>query len=219
VSGVTERQPPEGAERGKDREPSPLELLGNRRGLVDAGLGPVAFVAANAVAGLRIAVAVAVGISLVLCAERLLRRAPVVNAIGGLLGTGLAAFIALRTGKAETYFVPRAIYQAVLAVAFAGSVAIRRPLIAYIVATLYRAKEGWTSDPRVRRAFSEVTLAWAALFAIRAAVYGVLIAAGRTGWLAAASIVMGWPAFLALLWLSWPYGRRRLAQLGAPEPR
>jgi uncharacterized protein DUF3159 len=204
---------------GPEREPGPLDLLGSRRALVDTGLGPVAFVIANAIAGLHTAVAVAIGISVALCLERLLRRRPVVNAIGGLLGTGLAAFIALRTGKAETYFIPRAIYQAVLAVAFAGSVAVRRPLVGYIIAAVYRAKEGWVSDPRVRRACAEVTLAWAALFAFRAAVYAVLIAAGRTGWLGAASIVMGWPAFLLLLWLSWPYGRRRLAQLGAPDPR
>jgi Protein of unknown function (DUF3159) len=219
MSEVADRRAEGEAGRDAGREPSPLDLLGSRRALVDTGLGPLAFVVANAVAGLHTAVAVAVGVSVVLCVERLVRRAPVVNAIGGLLGTGLAAFIALRTGKAETYFVPRAIYQAVLAVAFAGSVAVRRPLIAYVVATLYRAREGWAADPRVRRAFSEVTLAWAGLFAFRAAVYAVLIAAGRTGWLGAASIVMGWPAFLALLWLSWPYGRRRLAQLGAPEPR
>jgi hypothetical protein len=218
VSGVLRRDP-ERREDPPGREPSPLDLLGNRRAIVDTGLGPVAFVVANAIAGLHTAVAVAVGLALAVCLERIVRRAPVVNALGGLLGTGLAAFIALRTGKAETYFVPRAIYQAVLAVAFAGSVAVRRPLVAYVIAAVYRAKEGWANDPRVRRACAEVTLAWAALFAFRAAVYAVLIAAGRTGWLGAASIVMGWPAFLLLLWLSWPYGKRRLAQLGAPDPR
>ena len=202
----------------REREPGPLDLLGDRRALVDTGLGPLAFVVSYAILGLRPAVAIAVGLALVVCLERLVRRAPVVNALGGLLGTGLSAFIALRTGKAETYFVPRALYQAALAIAFATSVAVRRPLVAYVVGTLYRARAGWTSDPRVRRAFSEVTLAWAALFAFRAIVYGVLIAAGRTGWLGAASIVMGWPAFLGLLWLSWPYGKRRLAQLGAPDP-
>ena len=42
---------------------------------------------------------------------------------------------------------------------------------------------------------TELTLAWAALFAFRAAVYAVLIATGRVGWLAAASVAMGWPAF------------------------
>jgi hypothetical protein len=66
---------------------------------------------------------------------------------------------------------------------------------------------------------SELTIAWAALFAVRAAVYAVLIASGKVGWLAAASIVMGWPAFGLLIFGSYRYGPMRLKQLGAPPPR
>jgi hypothetical protein len=201
-----------------ERPPSPLDLLRDRRAMLDAGLGPVAFVVVNALAGLHTAAAVAVGISLLLCVERLIRRAPVANALGGLLATGLAVFLALRTGKAETYFVPRALYQAALALVFAGSVAVRRPLVAWIYAALYRAPAAWVRERRVRRAFAEVTLAWAGLFALRAVLYGIFIALGKTGWLAAASVVLGWPAFLGLLWLTYRYTPRRLAQLGAPEP-
>jgi hypothetical protein len=196
--------------------PNPLELLRDRRAIVDTGIGPVAFVSVNALAGLETAAAVAVGLSLVVAAERLIRRRPVTNAIGGLFGTGLAVFIALRSGSVEGYFVPRMIYAAVLALVFGGSVAIRRPLIGVLIGAVYRAPSEWTNHPRVRRAFGEVTLAWACLFAFRATVYAILIAAGKAGWLAAASVAMGWPAFLLLLFLSYRYVPRRLDQLGAP---
>jgi Protein of unknown function (DUF3159) len=196
--------------------PSPLELLRDRRAIVDTGLGPVAFVTVNAIAGLEPAAAVAVGLSLLIAAERLLRRKPVTNAVSGLLGTGLAVFIALRTGSAEGYFVPRMLYAAALSLVFAGSVLVRRPLVGILVGALYRAPREWVRDPRVRRAFSEVTLAWSALFAFRAVVYAVLIAAGKAGWLAAASVAMGWPAFLLLAYASYKYLPRRLEQLGAP---
>ena len=63
-----------------------------------------------------------------------------------------------------------------------------------------------------------MTLAWSGLFAFRAIVYAVLIAAGSVGALAAASVVMGWPAFGLLLFLSYRYLPRRLTQLGAPVP-
>jgi hypothetical protein len=196
--------------------PNPLDLLRDRRAILDTGLGPVAFVTVNALAGLRTAAAVAVALSLVVAVERVLRRRPVTNAIGGLLGTGVAVFIALRSGSAEGYFVPRALYAAGLAVVFAGSVAVRRPLIGIVVAAVYRAPPDWIRDRRVRRAFGEVTLAWAGLFTFRAVVYAVLIAAGKAGWLAAASVAMGWPAFLLLLYASYRYTPRRLRQLGAP---
>ncbi len=191
-------------------------MLRDRRAIVDTGLGPVAFVTVNAIAGLETAAAVAVAVQLLIAAERLVRRRPVTNAIGGLLGTGLAVFIALRSGSAEGYFVPRMLYAAALALVFAGSVAVRRPLVGVLVGALYRAPSAWVRDPRVRRAFSEVTLAWAGLFAFRAAVYAVLIAAGKVGWLAVASVTMGWPAFLLLLFVSYRYLPRRLEQLGAP---
>ena len=196
--------------------PNPLELLQDRRAIVDTGVGPVAFVTVNALAGLETAAVVAVGLSLVIAAERLLRRKPVTNAIGGLFGTGIAVFIALRSGSAEGYFVPRMLYAAALSLVFAGSVVIRRPLVGVLVGAAFRAPSEWVKHPRVRRAFSEVTLAWSGLFAFRAAVYAVLIAAGKAGWLAAASVAMGWPAFLILFYLSYRYVPRRLDHLGAP---
>jgi hypothetical protein len=202
--------PPDG------RPPSPLELLNDRRAIVDTGLGPVAFVIANALFGLHTAAYIAIALAVLVAAERLVRRAPATNAIGGVLGTGLAVFIALRSGHASGYFVPRMLYAAALALVMAGSVAIRRPLIGYVVIGLYRLPGEWLNHPGARRACSEVTLAWAGLFAFRAAVYAVLIAAGKAGWLAAASVAMGWPAFLLLLYASYRYVPRRLRQLGAP---
>ncbi len=191
-------------------------MLQDRRAIVDTGVGPVAFVTVNALAGLETAAAVAIGVSLVIATERLVRRKPVTNAIGGLFGTGIAVFIALRSGSAEGYFVPRMLYAAALALLFAGSVVVRRPLVGVLVGAAFRAPSEWVNHPRVRRAFAEVTLAWAGLFAFRAAVYAVLIAAGKAGWLAAASVAIGWPAFLILLYLSYRYVPRRLDQLGAP---
>jgi hypothetical protein len=191
-------------------------MLRDRRAIVDTGVGPVAFVTVNALAGLETAAAVAVGLQVLIAIERIVRRRPVTNAIGGLLGTGLAVFIALRSGSAEGYFVPRMIYAGVLAVVFAGSAVVRRPLVGILIGAVYRAPKEWLEDRLVRRTFGEVTFAWAGLFAFRAGVYAVLIAAGKAGWLAVASVAMGWPAFLALLFFSYRYVPWRLARLGAP---
>lgn len=207
----------------EERKPpiNPVELLRDRRAIVDTGLGPVAFVGVNAVAGLETAAIVAVAIALVIAAWRAVRRAPITNAIGGVLGTGLAVFIALRTGSVEGYFVPRAIQNAGLALGFGGSVAIGRPLLGYIVALLYGRPIAWVREPRVRRVFSVPTLAFASLFALRAVVYTILIAAGREGALAAAVIVLGWPAFLGAIFFTYRYVPSRLPELrgaGSPPP-
>src|SRR6185503_3164684 len=105
-----------------------------------------------------------------------------------------------------------------LALAFAGSVLLKRPLIGYIAAPLYHIPGGWREDPRVRRPFAEASLAWALLFAVRATVYTVLILADKEGALAGAVIVLGWPAFLGTLWFTYRYVPYRFRQLGV-DPR
>jgi Protein of unknown function (DUF3159) len=186
----------------EEHPPSPLDMLRDPRALLDTTLAPVAFVIVYAIAhSVNAAALVAVGIGVVVMIERLIRRRSVINAVGGLFGTGLAAFIAVRSGKAETYFVPKMLYQVALAVVFAGSALIRKPLTGFIIATLYRAEPGWAVLPAVRRVMTEYTLAWALLFGLRAAVYLVLIEAGRVGALAVASIAMGLPAFGLLLFI------------------
>jgi hypothetical protein len=209
---VIPNQPPE-------HPPSPVDILRDKRAMLDTGTGPIAFVVAYAIWGLTTAVIVAIVLGVVVAIVRVVRKETVVNAIGGLLVTLISALVAKFTGKAETYFVPRALFQAGYAVVFAGSAAVRQPLTGFLVAALFRAKPSWRELPPVKRAMTELTLAWAALFALRAAIYAVLIATGRVGWLAAGSVAMGWPLFGLWMFLSYRWVPIRLAQLGAPDPR
>src|SRR5919109_3912853 len=171
-----------------DRPPSPLDMLRDRRAIVDTGLGPVAFVTVNALSDLDTAAIVALAISGVVALYRAIRRHPLTNAIGGMLGTRLAVFIALRTGSVSGYFVPRALQNPGLALAFTISVLVKRPLVGLIAAPLYHIHGGWHQDPRVRRPFAEASWAWVLLFGVRATVYTVLIAAGQEEALAGAVV-------------------------------
>jgi hypothetical protein len=189
-------------------------MLRDPRAIVDTGLGPVAFVAVNAATDLDTAAVVALAISGVVALYRAIRRHPLTNAIGGVLGTGLCVFIALRTGSASGYFVPRAIQNAGLALAFLISIFVKRPLVGLIAAPLYKIPSGWHLDARIRRPFAEASLAWVLLFGVRATVYTVLILMDKEGALAGAVIVLGWPAFLGTLWFTYRYTRYRFNQLG-----
>ena len=201
-------------ERPEQKPPSPMDILRDPRALVDTGLGPVAFITVNALTNLETAAAVAVGISIAIAVWRGVRREPLTNAIGGLLGTGLAVFIALYTGSASGFFVPRAIQNAGLGLAFWGSIVVRRPLVGFFVAPIYHFPPGWHRDPRVRRAFSEGTAAFALCFSVRAVVYTFLILTDREAALAGAVVVLGWPAFLGALWFCYRYIPKRLRQMG-----
>jgi hypothetical protein len=194
--------------------PGPMDILRDPRALVDTGLGPVAFITVNALTDLETAAIVAIAMSVAIGLYRAVRREPLTNAVGGVLGTGLAVFIALRTGSASGFFVPRAFQNAGLALAFWGSIVFRRPLVGFIVSPIYHFPSGWHQDARVRRAFAEGTAAFALVFSVRAIVYTILIILEREEVLAGAVVVLGWPAFLGALWFCYRYIPRRLKQLG-----
>jgi hypothetical protein len=65
--------------------------------------------------------------------------------------------------------------------------------VGYIYAAVDGLDPSWRADRRLRRVFTIATLGWFALFATRAAVLGTLYLMDRSGWLAAARLVMGWP--------------------------
>ncbi len=204
----------------EEHPPGPFDMLRDRRAMVDTTVAPIAFVVVYTITKeVNVAAAVAVGIAVVLFVERLVRRKSVMNAVGGLLGIGIAAFIAVRSGNAEGFFWPKVLQQGGLFVIFAGSVVIRRPLTGFIVSTLYRADPEWQKLPAVRRVMSEYTLIWASLFLLRALVFLAGILAGQVEFLGVAVIVMGLPAFGALLFFGYRWVPKRLEQLGAPDPR
>ena len=203
-----------------EHPPGPFDALRDPRAIADTTIAPIAFVIVYTITKeVNVAAAVAVAIGVVMFVERLVRRKSVVNALGGLFGIALAAFIAVRSGNAEDFFWPKVAQQGGLFVIFAGSVVVRRPLTGFIVSTLYRADPEWQKLPAVRRVMTEYTLIWAGLFLLRAIVFLVGILAGEVEFLGVASLAMGLPAFGLLLFFGYRWVPKRLAQLGAPDPR
>lgn len=95
------------------------DLLGGRRGAVDATLPPVAFVVAWLASGESIGVAgtVAVTVAAAVAGWRIRRGAKPRAVVVGLLATSVAAVIALRTGRAADFFLLQVLSNAASALA------------------------------------------------------------------------------------------------------
>lgn len=193
------------------------DLLADRRVLVDSVLPPIVFVAANALGGLGIAAAAALGLSAVLLVVRLARRQRPLYALSGLGGVVLGVGVALWSRDAAGFFLPGILTNAAMAVLCVVTILVRRPLIAWTGAAIYGWPLEWYWHPRVRPAYSEVTWAWAALYGAKALLQWRLAEAGELGWLAVARLATGWPAFALLLVASYAYVNWRLARLGGPS--
>ncbi len=192
------------------------DAIGGPRGLIDGGVPALVFVTVNAASSLTPAIYAALGVGVLLVAVRLLRKEPVQQAIGGFFALALAAFVASRTHRAEGFFLPGILYQAVLVVAATVSLLMRRPYIGYVMAALDPRYAHWRRDPRLYRAMQVATVVWGAVFLSRTLIQGSLYLAHHPGWLAIVNIIMGWPLFAASLALSYALARRATAAPGEP---
>ncbi|MBD0292436.1 MAG: DUF3159 domain-containing protein [Jiangellaceae bacterium] len=175
--------------------------------LFDAGLPLVLFTVVYAVGGRNLAVSlwVAIGAAVVIAVIRVLRRDPLQNVVAGLLGVGVAALLAARTGRAEDVFAPGLLINAGYGLAFLVSILVRWPLLGLFVGFATGQGTSWRRDPALMRAYSLASALFAAMFALRLAVQLPLWLAGEDhlGWLATARLVMSWPLFLLVAYLSW----------------
>ena len=192
-----------------------LEALGGPVGIIDSVAPSTAFVMTYVVSGHRLAVAAGVAglVGLILGAVRVAKGQTVLHAAGGLAGVALAAFVALRSGRAENYFLPGLLLNGLYATGSALSIMIRWPFLGVAANLMTRRGMGWRRDLDERKAYSQASWLWVVLFASRVAVQLPLYLAGAVLALGVANLAMNQPLTAAGLWMTYLLLRRRVAIL------
>lgn len=209
VSATSDRHP----ERAL---PTLFEQMGGVSGIIASTIPIVVFVIANLLLELRPALIAALTAGVVVAVWRIVGRQPLQPAVSGLLGVGLAAFIAYRTGEARGFYLPGLIYSGLLGAAFLISTLVRWPLAGVIWHGINGDGQGWRSDPRLLRAYTFATLLWAAVFVARVVLQGLLYFAEEETWLGVARLAMGYPLIIvALFGTVWAVRRARRQPLPA----
>ncbi|GLW93053.1 DUF3159 domain-containing protein [Actinokineospora globicatena] len=171
------------------------DLLGGRRGAIDATAPPVAFAAAWLVTGsIGLASAAALLVAVVVGALRLSRGEKVTAVLGGMLAVAVGALVVLYTGRAEDFFLIQLLTNIASALAWAVSIIIRRPLLGVVVGLLLGQRLRWRQDPDLLRAYSRASWVWVLLqYTLRTAVFGLLWWLGNVAALAIARVALSWP--------------------------
>jgi hypothetical protein len=194
--------------------PTLLEQMGGVSGIIASSIPVAVFVVVNLLVALQPALIAAVFAGVLVAAWRIARRQRLQPAVSGLLGVGVAAFIAYRTGEARGFYLPGLIYSAVFAVAFLVSVLVRWPLAGVIWHGINGHGHAWRRDPRLLRAYTFASLLWTAVFVSRLVVQGLLYNAQEETWLGVARLAMGYPlvgvALLGTIWAVRRAGRNAL---------
>lgn len=192
-------------------------LFVGERTIGDSFLAPVVFVVVNAFTSLGPASIAAVAGGVAVALWRIRKGQEAVYAFGGIIAIAFAAILALRSGRAESYFLPGIVGAAISTVGGIISVVVRRPLAAWSSWLYRRWPIEWYWRDDVRPAYTGVTWIWIGYFALRAIVQGVLFSQERPELLAAAKVVTSWPLIIPLLIASYVYGNRKLHRLGGPS--
>ncbi|MGH3794379.1 MAG: DUF3159 domain-containing protein [Pseudonocardiaceae bacterium] len=187
--------------------------MGGVGGLVASVVPVLVFVVVNTLTGLQPAIWSSLGAGVAVGLWRLLRKEPLQPAVSGILGVGLCAFIAYRTGEARGFFLYGIWYSLVLGLAFVLSVVVRRPLVGVLWSVLNGVGSPWRLDRRARFGYEVATLVWAVFFLARFGVQHWLYEAQETALLGVARLAMGLPlTAVAALVTIWAIRRARAVQ-------
>jgi hypothetical protein len=180
-------------------------IIGGPLGMVETSLPAAAFIVTYAVSGqaTRTAAIVAVALALALSIGRLARRQTPRHALSGLVGVAFAAFVAVRTGRAENFYLPGILINAAYGAAFLISILVRRPIAGLVVSQLDRGLGDWRSDPLRMRVFNRASWLWVGVFGLRICLELPLYLANAVVALGVARTATGLPLFAAGLWASW----------------
>jgi hypothetical protein len=185
------------------------DQLGGVRGMIESSIPVVAFVVVNIIWSLTPALVVAIATALGLAAYRLLRKESVRHALNGLVGIGIGALLAWKTGSPKAFYLPGILYTLAYGLAMVGSVVFGRPLVGWIWSLVVdKGAVRWRLDDGLRRIFAWLTLVWAATFFAKVVVnLLVWYADGLTedqkvGILGIMRIALGFPPYALLLALT-----------------
>lgn len=192
-------------------------VFAGRSNLADSAIPPISFLIINALLGFDYAAWGSLVVAVLVSLFRLAKGQSLKYALGGLGGAVVAILIARISNRAEAILLPGFITGILTVIVCTASVVARRPLVAWTSHIARRWPLGWYWHPRVRPAYSEVTLAWAVFYAVRLAIQFAVVRQAQAGAQAVVFAITGWPATIVLLAVSYLYGLWRLDHLQGPS--
>lgn len=194
-------------------------LFTGKVNIADGIVPPLVFILTNSVAGLAPAAGLGLASAIGIVLWRLMRGRPLRFALAGLGGTIIAVVFALRSDQASGYFLPGILSGGLTTVAILGSIAARKPFVAWTSWLMRGWPIDWYWHPRVRPAYTKATWMWAAFFGLRTITQWWLFQNDQTAALGVARVITGWPALLILLIATYVFGRNSLRELEGPSVR
>lgn len=194
-----------------------LQSIGGVRGLAESILPGLLFtVVFTILQDLQVSLVAALAVSAVFTVIRLLTKTPLTQALSGLVGVGICAFVANRTGNAEDFFLPGFFTNAGYIVGMVISIAVRWPLAGLLFGFIRGEGTEWRRHAARVRAYSLATWLIVAVLALRLIVQVPLYLADNIAALGTMRVAMGVPLYALGLWFAWLVSRPALEKQQHP---
>lgn len=183
-----------------------LKSAGGVQGVAESIVpGLVFLIAFTVTKDLTPALVAALASAAVFTVARLIQRRPLTQALAGVVGVGISAWLANTTGKAEDFYVPGFFTNGAYIVAMVLSIVLKWPIAGLLFGFVRNEGLDWRKDPVRLRAYQLGTWIVVAVLALRLAVQIPLYFMGEEGLTALATtrLLMGAPLYILGLWVAW----------------
>ncbi|MFC7381320.1 DUF3159 domain-containing protein [Sphaerisporangium rhizosphaerae] len=196
------------------------KALGGVRGIVEAAVPTIAFTVSWIVTEqLKTSLIISIGAAVLLLVVRLAQRSTPQFVLNSLVGIGIGAFFASRTGEAKDVFMPGILYNAAYAAAMTLSIIVRWPVVGFLIGSVTGDPTGWRRDVGIVRLCSRLTWLLILPCLLRVVVQLPLYFADQVAALGVAKVALGWPVQVAALAaMVWVLARGRTPISPAPPP-
>ncbi|WP_081743418.1 DUF3159 domain-containing protein, partial [Arthrobacter sp. H20] len=197
-----------GMHRTDDGQIDVLKSIGGIRGLAESILPGLIFTVLFTInQDLQSSLIAALAVAAIFSIVRLVSRSPLTQALSGLIGVAICAFVAGRTGNAEDFFVPGFFTNGAYIIAMVISVAVRWPIAGLLFGFIRGEGIDWRKDPARVRAYTIATWIIITVLGLRLSVQMPLYFAENFVALGTTRLIMGLPLYALGLWLAWLVSR------------
>ena len=195
-----------GLHRTHDGRVDVLRSAGGIQGIAESVLpGLVFLIAFTLTQDLTPSLVAALASAAVFTVVRLVQRRPLTQALAGVVGVGISAWLANTTGKAEDFYLPGFITNAAYILAMVISIAVKWPVAGLLFGFIRNEGIEWRKDPVRVKAYRLGTWIIVAVLGLRLLVQVPLYLMGTDGLAALATmrLIMGVPLYILGIWIAW----------------
>ncbi|MEU7696544.1 DUF3159 domain-containing protein [Microbispora hainanensis] len=196
------------------------KALGGKRGIVEAAVPTLAFTGTwMGTHDLKTSLIVGIASAVVLLLVRIAQRSTPQFVLNSLVGIGIGAFFAARTGDAKDVFLPGILYNAAYAAGMLLSIVVRWPIVGFLIGSVTGDPTAWHNDSALVRLCSRLTWLLILPCLLRVVIQLPLYWADQVTALGVAKIALGWPLQVAgLAAMVWVLARGRTPIQPPPQP-